>query len=174
MTVANVSPRDLALLDVEEKGYRHSGPIPPLFVRTLNRQLGALKVTIKGCDTEPGGSLFMVIQDADQPVLAAPDEGPSGSPPPARLALRSAPNPFRGSTEFSFELAEPGPVRVRIYDLSGRLIQDLRVSERGTPGSYRVAWDGRNLEGHAVSGGVYLYVVRAGSASAQGKLARLR
>jgi hypothetical protein len=81
----------------------------------------------------------------------------AGEVDPAATDLGSAsPNPFRTSTRISFALggSEASHVRVRLYDLSGRLVRTLMDGSRA-PGRYDLTWDGRRDDGSAAGGGVY-------------------
>ena len=55
-----------------------------------------------------------------------------------------------------FELGERSPARIRIYDVTGRLVRSL-LDEKLEAGPHTVVWDGRNERGHRLSSGVYLY-----------------
>jgi len=64
--------------------------------------------------------------------------------PPATYFLSSAyPNPFNPVTNISYGTADEGLVQIVIYDLRGRLVQEL-VNEYQSAGSYAVLWDGTN------------------------------
>lgn len=68
------------------------------------------------------------------------------------------PNPFRSSTTFTFQHNQDSPidVEIKIYALSGRLIQTLEqrtVMERFV----KVPWDGRDADGDELANGVYFY-----------------
>jgi hypothetical protein len=66
------------------------------------------------------------------------------------------PNPFRDTSTLSFTLPEAGPVRVDVFDVSGRLVRAL--ADGAMPrGAHALEWDGRNDSGHAVGAGVYFY-----------------
>ncbi len=49
------------------------------------------------------------------------------------------PNPFNGTTTISYSLPSALPIKVEIYDLSGRFIESL-VESRDTKGLHRIAW----------------------------------
>ena len=74
--------------------------------------------------------------------------------------LQNYPNPFNPSTTISFSVAgEEGKqvnVRLKVYDIRGRLVRDLIDSEM-EPGFHRVGWDGRDETGNRLGSGVYLY-----------------
>jgi hypothetical protein len=76
-----------------------------------------------------------------------------------RLAVR--PNPSRSS--FRIHLAPEGgqPVSVRIYSVSGELVQTL-VENRVVDGSHSVIWDGANAHGIRVAAGTYFVVLSEG------------
>jgi hypothetical protein len=72
------------------------------------------------------------------------------------------PNPFSGSTWFTFEHNQSVPVdvEVKIYTVAGRMIHSLPAY--AVDGRFvKIAWDGRDREGDAVANGVYLYKVVA-------------
>jgi aminopeptidase N len=79
------------------------------------------------------------------------------------------PNPFNPTTTIPFLLPEPGPVRLRVYDLQGRLVRQL-ASGTQTAGRHEVVWDGRSDDGRAVASGVYLCRLEAGGVSRNGRL----
>lgn len=83
-----------------------------------------LVATETGVDVGPRGGPFVRVASGDfQNVGAFLAGGPvAGAVAPAasRLALSVSPNPARGAARVAFETAEPGPVRVSIYDVLGR------------------------------------------------------
>ncbi len=68
--------------------------------------------------------------------------------------LMAAPNPFQPGTVLSFQVSHAGPVRLEMFDSSGRLVATLadRVFE---PGQYSIPWDGRTVAGTEAPSGVY-------------------
>ncbi|MBK8166966.1 MAG: carboxypeptidase regulatory-like domain-containing protein [bacterium] len=80
---------------------------------------------------------------------------------PAVTRLTGAqPNPFNPSTTVRFELARAGHARLRVYDLSGRLVREL-ADRAMAAGPQAVAWDGRDGDGQPVPSGVYLVKLSA-------------
>ena len=76
---------------------------------------------------------------------------------PERVVLGAAyPNPFAGSTTIRVGLAEPGRVRLAVYDLLGRQVAVLLEGQKSA-GRYVVTWDGRDESGRLMAAGVYLY-----------------
>ncbi len=70
---------------------------------------------------------------------------------PRAFLFQNSPNPFEGSTRISFELAEPADVRLRLFDVHGRLVRSL-ADDRREAGVHEVLLDGRTL-----APGVYWY-----------------
>jgi len=86
--------------------------------------------------------------------------GESGTPP---FSLGQCyPNPFNPATTIGFTLGEAVHVRLRIYDVSGRLVRELANGRRRT-GPHSEIWDGTDRAGRGVSSGVYFYRLEAGS-----------
>ncbi len=81
--------------------------------------------------------------------------GLEGPDLPASIVLHGAyPNPFRSRTAFDIFIPEGDPLTVRIYDCRGVLVRSL-ISNRILPWGGRLAWDGTNDAGRAVTAGVY-------------------
>ena len=77
----------------------------------------------------------------------------------------------------AYEAAGPGlrrdvPVRVDLYDVSGRRVRTLFDAERSA-GRGSVAWDGRLADGRTAASGVYFVRLRAGSLTATRKIVRV-
>jgi hypothetical protein len=69
------------------------------------------------------------------------------------------PNPFRSNTDFTFQTNREGAeVRIKIYTVNGRLIQQLD-SNYTTLGFNQIPWDGRDRDGDTLANGVYLYKI---------------
>jgi hypothetical protein len=65
------------------------------------------------------------------------------------------PNPVTGFAQIAYAVPEPMPVRLRIYDPTGRSVADL-VASPHQPGTYQLVWDGKDDSGKPVGAGVYL------------------
>jgi cyclophilin family peptidyl-prolyl cis-trans isomerase len=77
---------------------------------------------------------------------------------PTQLPLEVFPNPFREQCFIRYEVKRPGPIRLRVFDMQGRMIRSL-VHERKPVGIYDVAWDGRAQDGAFVPAGGYLLLI---------------
>ena len=103
-----------------------------------------------------GGELRGQIQGFDcPPAVAAPHVIPVSSVE----QLATTPNPFRARTTIHFDLARRSNVSLAVVDAAGRRVQSLLTTTL-SPGSHRVAWDGRNYSGVPVASGVYYYVLQ--------------
>ena len=75
----------------------------------------------------------------------------------APLALRLDPvypNPFQTETRLNFSIPRSGPVRLTIFDVSGRRV--VTVLDRALPSGWRsIGWDGRGRSGRPVPSGTY-------------------
>jgi hypothetical protein len=86
----------------------------------------------------------------------------AGRTPSAPIVLlQNDPNPFNPRTTIRFALPRSGPVKLRIYDLGGRLVRSL-VDEIRPAGDQAVTWDATDRGGRPVAAGVYVYTLEAG------------
>lgn len=69
---------------------------------------------------------------------------------------QNSPNPFNAETKISFAVAEPGAVRLEIYNVVGQKIKTL-TSGLYAPGRYEIYWDGTSDNGQALASGLYFY-----------------
>ncbi len=87
------------------------------------------------------------------------------------------PNPFAGSTSFSFEINRPAEVRVKIFTLSGRLVTEL-PRQFAEVGYNTIPWDGRDQDGDALANGLYFFKFLARSQNLRtekiGKLIKIK
>ena len=81
--------------------------------------------------------------------------GDPGVVRPDRLG-QNVPNPFNPETAIAYELAAPGPVRLSVFDVQGRLVR-LLVDEVQQAGPHGATWDGRDAAGEHVTPGIYFY-----------------
>jgi hypothetical protein len=81
---------------------------------------------------------------------------------PAKTALTVWPNPGNASFEIRYELAREADVALRIYDLSGRLVETLARTP-AAPGSHVQTWNAARY-----SSGIYFVRLEA----AQGVVTR--
>jgi hypothetical protein len=130
-----------------------------------------------------GFPLYFMDQDAArlaaQQVMA--DFGETGvaempkvvSPVSGILLYQNTPNPFAEQTQISYQLVTSGPVRLKVYNIAGRLVTTL-VDQYHEPGQYSIAWSGLDEYGRRVSSGVYFYRLESDDESIIKKLTILR
>jgi hypothetical protein len=87
--------------------------------------------------------------------------------------LPNAPNPFNPSTRLRFHVPVAGPAKVRVYDVSGRLVRIL-VDGRVGAGVHEVAWDGKDERGRAVPSGTYFGDLQFGGRRTAQKLVLMK
>jgi len=88
---------------------------------------------------------------------------------PETELLQNYPNPFNLETWIPFRLSKPSDAVIRIYDVKGRMVREIKVEAEGA-GLHAVRWDGRDGRGEEVSGGTYFYSLEAGRFKAVRKM----
>lgn len=83
---------------------------------------------------------------------------------PAKPTVLAAPNPVRGISNLNFSLAGQERVQVQVFDISGRLVEQL-VDGVMPAGDHDVRWDATD-----VPAGVYFYRVQTARGETTGKL----
>jgi hypothetical protein len=100
---------------------------------------------------------------------------PVGAPVPVDCVLeQNVPNPFNPRTVIRYELAEASPVRLRVYDVAGRLLRVLVDRRLAAPGAHAVTWDGRDDTGRHAPSGTYLCRLIAGDRAATIRMTLVR
>jgi uncharacterized protein (DUF1501 family) len=78
------------------------------------------------------------------------------------------PNPFNPNTIISFSLPQSAPVRLRVFDVNGRLIQTL-VDRNLSSGNHEVIFNGSGL-----NSGMYFYTLETPNGSKTGKMTLIK
>ena len=115
-----------------------------------------------------------VLADVDSVIVHAAI--PTDVPPSAFTEglVRIEPNPARESAVIHYSVARDGTaVRLKIYDVSGRLVATLRDAV-SLSGAQLATWNGRAEQGGAASAGIYFVVLEIGDRREAGKLVLLR
>ena len=76
------------------------------------------------------------------------------------LNVMNYPNPFFGSTTFTFEITQPAEVMIKLYTVAGRLIKVIDAGAIAA-GFQQVPWNGLDADGDPLANGVYIYKVFA-------------
>ncbi|MFO7891693.1 MAG: FlgD immunoglobulin-like domain containing protein [bacterium] len=79
------------------------------------------------------------------------------------------PNPFNPATTISYSLCKPCQVKIKIYDLKGRVVRTLINKKQGA-GIHELTWDTIDGEGNRVPSGIYICRMRAGKIIMQHKM----
>jgi hypothetical protein len=85
-------------------------------------------------------------------------------------AWGSAPNPARGASTVTFDLARSSRVDVAVYDVRGRAVAMLANGRHFVAGAHALRW----TPTRDVPSGVYTYRVRAGAAVQSGRIVLVR
>lgn len=81
---------------------------------------------------------------------------------PASRLISCMPNPFNPSATIRFEIAEPGTVRLEVYDVRGRLVRKILNHVHFDKGMHSSIWRGRSDNKQLVASGVYLIRFQCG------------
>jgi hypothetical protein len=100
--------------------------------------------------------------------------GEGGGEQPVSFSLsQNYPNPFSAGTTIKYSLAEAVEVSIKVYNLSGQLVEVL-VNEVQQPGNFTLNWDGKDENGKHMASGVYIYQMNAGSFQSAKKMVLVR
>lgn len=114
-----------------------------------------------------GGSYISLLPSSRRDLANAQ---PVAQPEVYEFALGPVrPNPSSGSVNFSFTMAQRGPVSIRVYDVAGRLVRRL-LNGGAEPGPHDLVWNVTDDDGRRVGAGVYFYRMVAGSWVSQRKV----
>ncbi len=69
----------------------------------------------------------------------------------------NSPNPFNPQTTIFFNLPQETVARLRVYDMSGRLVRTLLNNGMAPKGRNEVVWNGRDDSGQPAASGIYFY-----------------
>jgi len=84
------------------------------------------------------------------------------------------PNPFNAATTIRYHLLKPAKVKIKIYNLQGKIVRNLISRDSGPTGFQYAGWDGTDNRGVNVSSGVYLYQLTANGLSKTKKMLLLQ
>ncbi len=110
---------------------------------------GAINDTIKVYHNVPGISNPMRIPIKLSVTAVGVNE--ENSLPNEFKLLQNVPNPFNPSTRIMFNVARKSNVTLKIYDILGRVVDNL-INEEMEAGEYQVTWNPKN----GICSGVYL------------------
>jgi hypothetical protein len=149
-----------------------AGPYIELSSRSMSRD--GLSFNFVDQNWEPGVSYWYQVDvriGSERSVLF--ETGPVTTPALPLTLHQNHPNPFNPSTTIGYYLPEKCPVKLEVYDISGRRIAGLIDKELGK-GSYTVEWNGRDGRGNPVASGIYFYRLIAGKQTISKKMLLLK
>jgi len=85
-----------------------------------------------------------------------------------------SPNPLNPEAVLTFVTGSSGPVRVRLFDLSGRMVRTLLDQTNVAAGYHDVRIDGRDGTGARLASGTYFYRIDSTEGRTIGKVSVLK
>jgi C1A family cysteine protease len=169
-------PNNNMVFDLSEGASYLDEQTDSVYVRCIDKKRDKKTGTIDYLSAEYNGRTGaspqtpVTIPDYNTAVFAKlalpPSFGPQGEPLDGSLAASRA-SYRNGAMSVAFELAQPGAVRLAVYDGAGRTVAVSTANARSGRNEMTVGLP-------RVSGGVYFYRLESGSASAIGKFAAIR
>jgi hypothetical protein len=102
-----------------------------------------------------------VNQDFNPSLILNVEQDGDHAIPKEYMLAQNYPNPFNPSTVIRFALPRAGFASLKVYNIVGQEVTNL-VSGILPAGAFRVTWGGTDMNGQAVSSGVYFYRLQAG------------
>ena len=125
--------------------------------------------TVKGVVMFSYGTIKIEVrQDGDITVPVKVVEPGVAIVPENYVLHQNFPNPFNPVTTIRFELPTASDVKLSIYDITGRLVEEL-LNTNMNAGAYDLRWNAANL-----SSGMYLYRLETPEFTATNKLLLLK
>ena len=109
--------------------------------------------------TNAGLVVRMLSIDNIAPVEYDPDS-PSNSVPTKFALGQNFPNPFNPTTSIRYALPKNARVELMVFGILGQTIAVLESSIK-TTGEHDAVWDGKDMHGRDVPGGIYFYQMKA-------------
>ena len=91
-----------------------------------------------------------------------------------KLAASVSPNPLNPGGILRLTTSRDGFVRVRMFDLQGRVVRVLEDRAMVPAGAHDVRIDGRNASGQTLASGIYFYQVETVEGSLRGRITVLK
>jgi hypothetical protein len=132
---------------------------------------GTLPVQVQW-KVDGGGTAYMGDRNMTITGFSAPgtgvDDRENASVPETMALEQNFPNPFNAATVIGYQVSEPGPVSLKVFNSRGEEIQTL-VNEEKTAGRYQAVFNGDDLPT-----GIYVCRLLTGSQVLTGKMLLLR
>jgi PKD repeat protein len=148
------------------------------------------KLEVSYTPVQSGSELYFTVKDSPVAIsetfdvddavycpLAAPLAQPANASPAADEVLAAgspmkalvAPNPMVGLSQLKFSTTKTGPLRVAIFDVSGRRVRMLADESQARPGLHILTVDDRGDNGARLDSGIYFYRIRSADGLEQGR-----
>ena len=133
-------------------------PLSPSLNGNFNLRAGASSLAASSSQLYFGFGPYLSIY----PLTCASSTGVENVVPSVHRLYQNSPNPFRETTRVAFDLPVSSDVKLEVFDLAGRRVQELG---NGTypAGHHEVSWDARDAAGRSVVSGIYFLRLEAGS-----------
>jgi len=129
---------------------------PTVITGTTNKDISPENVYTKGYYYQGYGMAYLeIIKDRFSGAKVRVEQQRDANQSFA-ITVRNYPNPFNGATNISFYLKQRLDAAIVVYDLSGRLVRQINLSEK-EPGRYQAGIDLSDQPS-----GIYFYAVYAG------------
>lgn len=149
---------DFAVMGLDAPGIQQTGEV--LMLRFAG------KTSVHLASVEARNSQNMKVEVVKENI--------SGELTPTAYGLaQNYPNPFNPTTTISYDLPQPGKVRLEVYNLLGERVTTL-VNAVQEAGFHRVEWNGNDESQTPVAAGVYYYRLYAGDFTSVKKMLFLR
>ena len=93
--------------------------------------------------------------------------------PMSLILKQNYPNPFNPMTNIDFVLPQNDFVILNVYDIKGRLVNEL-VAQYLIKGTYSLQWNAKNTLNEDLPSGVYIYQLNSSDLSITKKMTLLR
>jgi len=101
-------------------------------------------------------------------------EDVSNTLPNTTKLVGNYPNPFNTNTNIRFQLSANEVVRLEVYNIRGQLVRTLIDGKVMSAGVHDVSWNSRDNNGHAVSSGIYITLIKTGNYNKSQKMILMR
>ncbi len=115
------------------------------------------------------------VFDVDNVSIHTVTDGSTFIPPGAGFVAPVVfPNPMLDHGSLRFTLSRPGPLKVEIFDVTGRVIRTLVDEAMVLPGQFEYALDDHSDRGRRIPPGIYFYQVKSAEKTVSGRFLTLR
>lgn len=119
--------------------------------------------------TSDGGESWRILR-VDVPLTG----GNQYQPDAPNVNTYAYPNPFSPTqhslVRIKYEMKEPGPVTIRIFDFGMNPVQTISVPTVSSSGAYETTWNGLTETGRIASNGTYFYSIETSNGFTNGKI----